>query len=116
MVSVHPLVYLDWGTGKSTGEGGGILEMPSVPVRARILVLGIANIVSLCGERIEMERFLLLSIGMFSGRAHSMCLLLSCISLTPTAVHSPCVDGLHGHGNASTFSGPGMSSSIGLCY
>ena len=107
IVSVHPLVCLDWGTGKSTGEG--ILEMPSVPVCARLLVLGIANLVGLCGERIVMERLLLLSIGMFSGRAHSMCLLLSCISLTPTVVHSPYVDGLHGHGNASTFSGPGIN-------
>ena len=106
IISVYPLVCLDWGTGKSTAEGGGILEMPSVPVRAPLLVLGIANTVGLCGERIVMEHFLLLSIGMFSGRAHSMCLLLSCISLISIAVHSPCDDGLYEHRNASTFYGP----------
>ena len=88
-------------------------------VNARLLVLGIANLVGLCGERIKMERFLLLSIGMFSGRAHSMCLLLSCISLTLTAVHFPCVDGLHGHGNASFFLGqecPGCVAEVHVVW
>ena len=97
-------------TGNSTGEGGGILQMPSVPVRARFLVVGIANLAGLCGAFPSTKHWYV-----FCKRAHFMCLLLSCTSLTPTAVHSACVDGLHGHGNASTFSGPGMSSYIGLC-
>ena len=72
--------------------------MPSVPVRARLLVLGATF---LCGERMVTVRFLL-SVGILSGKAHSVCRLLSCILLTPAAVHSPCVDGLHGHGNADS--------------
>ena len=38
---------------RKINRGGrwNIIKMPSVPVRARLLVLGIANLVGLCGER-----------------------------------------------------------------